>query len=96
MKNIFAEIEHISGSIVCSFIMFDFIVCQVGYKNIVKVSSRPLLLPRIKFKTKNKKRSGTSLPDSFSARFLKKNIFYIILFQTKPFFLDDQKVKTKV
>ena len=55
MKNIFAEIEHISGSIVCSFIMFDFIVCQVGYKNIVKVSSRPLLLPRIKFKKKTKR-----------------------------------------
>ena len=38
-----SKIEHISGSIALIFIQFAFIVCQVeGYRNILKVSCRPL------------------------------------------------------
>ena len=37
------KIEHISGSIVQSFIQFAFIVLQVeGYRNISKLSRKPL------------------------------------------------------
>ena len=49
-------------------IKFVFIVCQVeDYRNILKLSCRSLAL-------QNKKRSGTSLPASLSAWFLKENI----------------------
>ena len=38
------KIELISGSIVLSFMQFDFIVCQVeDYRNVLKLSSRPLV-----------------------------------------------------
>ena len=52
---------------------FVFIVCQVeGYRNILKLSRRPLAITSYKAFLKNKKMSGTSLPPSFSARVLKK------------------------
>ena len=44
------------GSIALSFIQFVFIVCQVkGYRNILKLSCRPLFLPHIKLFQKTKK-----------------------------------------
>ena len=56
-------------------IQFIIILCQVeDYRNILKLSSRPLALTSYKAFLKNKKRSGTSLPTSFSAWFLKNNI----------------------
>ena len=61
------KIEHISGSIASSLIQFTFIVWQVeGYRNILKLSCRPLAFTSHKAFLKNKK-SGTSLPVSFSA-----------------------------
>ena len=53
-------------------------LCKVeGYQNILKENCSQLLLPHIKLFLKNKKRSGTSLPDSFSAWFSKKNSFLV-------------------
>ena len=54
----------ISGSI---DIQFVFIVCQVGdYRNILKLTCRPLAFTLHKAFLKNKSRSGTRLPPSFS------------------------------
>ena len=51
-----------------SFIQFVFIICQVeDYRNILKLSSRPFAFTSYKTFSKNEKRSGTSLPASFSA-----------------------------
>ena len=75
MRNIFLEKsyskyggEKIPRSIGLSFIQLVFIVWQVeGYRNILKLSCRPLAFTSNKAFLKNKKRSGTSLPDLFSA-----------------------------
>ena len=73
------KIEHIFGSIVKRFIQFVFIVCQVeDYRNILKLSRRPLAFTSDKAFLKNKKESRTSLPVSFSALFLKDNISLVI------------------
>ena len=57
-----------------------YIVCQVeDYQNILKLSCRPLAFNSHKGFLTNKKRSGTSLPASFSAWFSKK-IIYLVLF----------------
>ena len=62
------KIKHISGSIVLSFIQFVFIACQVeDYQNIVKLNCEPFDLISYRAFLKNRKRSGTSLPASFSA-----------------------------
>ena len=62
------NIEHISGSIVQSFLQFVFIVCQVeGYRKILKLSRRPLAFTSYKAFLKNKKGPKTILPVSFSA-----------------------------
>ena len=42
------KIEHIPGSIACSFVQFVFNVCQVqGYRNILKLTANHLLLRHI-------------------------------------------------
>ena len=62
------KIEYISGSIVSNFIQFVLIVYQVeDYCNILKLSCRPLAFTLYKTFVKNKKRSGTSFPASFSS-----------------------------
>ena len=69
-----------------SFIQFVFIICQVeGAQNVLKRSCRTLAFTSYKAFSKNKKRSGTNLPVSFSAQFLKKNISQEVVFykQTK-------------
>ena len=61
------KIEHISASIVESFMQFVFAVCKVeGYQNILKLSCRPLAFTSYKAFLENKKRFGTSLLASFS------------------------------
>ena len=51
-----------------SFIQFVFIVCQDdGYRNIFKLSRRPLAFTSYKTFLKNKTRSGTSLHASLCA-----------------------------
>ena len=61
------KIEHISGSIVNSFIQFAVVVWQVdGQQNILKLSCRRLAFTSYQAFLK-KKRSGTSLPALFSA-----------------------------
>ena len=61
------KIDHISGSIIDSFTQFVFIVCQVeGYRNMLKLSDRPIAFTSYKEFLKNKKRSGTGFPASFS------------------------------
>ena len=45
------------------------------YRKILKLSFRPYDFTSYKTFLKNKKRTGTRLPTSFSARFLKKNYF---------------------
>ena len=45
LLNLFLKIktEYISGSVSSSFIQFAFIACQIdGYRNILKLSCRPL------------------------------------------------------
>ena len=55
------KIEHISRSIVSNFIQFVFIAWQVeGYRNILKLSCRPLAFTLFEAFLKYKKRSGTS------------------------------------
>ena len=44
----------------------------------MKLNSRPFAFTSYKAFSKNKKRSGSSLPVSFSARFLIKNIFLLL------------------
>ena len=47
---------------------FVFIVCRVeDYRNMLKLTCRPLALTSYKAFLKNKERSETSLPASFSA-----------------------------
>ena len=76
------KIEHISGSILYSFIQLVIMVCQVeDYQNILKLSCRPLAFTT--FKAFFEKRSGTSPSVSFSAWFLKKNISVISHYLTK-------------
>ena len=71
------RIEHTSGSVVSSFTQLIFIVWQVeGYRNISKLSRRPLALTSYKAFFKNKG-SGTSFSASFWAWFMKKNISVI-------------------
>ena len=66
------KIEHISGSILWSFINFVFIVSQVeDYRNLLKLSCRPLAFTSSKAFLKSKRRSGTSISTSISAWFLK-------------------------
>ena len=56
-----------------------FIVCQAeGYQNISKPSCKPFAFISYKVFLKNKKTSGTSLPVSFSAWFLKKYVFLVM------------------
>ena len=75
------KIDQISGSITDSFIQFAFIVCQIeGYRNMLKLSCRPIVFTSYKDFLKSKKRYGTGFSASFSARFLKKNIFLVIFY----------------
>ena len=58
-----------------------FIACQVEFNwSILKLSCGPLAFSSFEVFLKNKKRSGTSLLDSFSAWYLKKNIFLVIFY----------------
>ena len=67
-----------AGSIVWNFIQFVLIAFQVeGYRSIFKVSCRPIAFPSVKAFLKNKKRSGTTLPASFSAWLLRENISFV-------------------
>ena len=62
-----------------------FYVCQVeDYQNILKLSCRQLAFTSYKAFLKNK-RSRTSLPISFSAWFLKKNISFGIFYYLAKF-----------
>ena len=71
---------------VLKFIHFVFIVCQVeDYWKWLKLSCRPFALTSYKAFLKNNKRSGTSLPASFSAWFLKKNISVVIFYYLTNF-----------
>ena len=68
------KIEHISRSVVNSFIQFVFIIWQVqGYRNIFKSSCRLVAFTSYKDFLKNKKRSETCLPATFLAWFMKKD-----------------------
>ena len=61
-------------------LQFVFIVCRVeDYQNILKLSCRQLAFTSYKAFLKNKKRSRTSLPASYSASFLKQNIYLVII-----------------
>ena len=61
-------------------------VCQIeDYRNMSKLSCRPLAFTSFKVKKKKKKRSGTSFPGSFSAWFFKKNISLVIFYHLLKF-----------
>ena len=80
------KIEYISGSIVSNFIQFVLIVYQVeDYCNILKLSCRPLAFILYKTFVKNKKRSGTSFPASFSSWVLRKNVSLVIFYFLNKF-----------
>ena len=69
-----------------SFIYFILIVCQVEeYRKWLKLRCRPLAFTSYKAFIKNKKRSRTSLPTSFSAWFLKKNVSVVIFYYLTNF-----------
>ena len=82
------KIEHISGSIVSSFVQFVFFASQANsHRNILKLSCRPLAF--ISYKFFEKTITGLeliSLPHFlfsnflFSPWFLKKNIYLFILY----------------
>ena len=81
------KIEPISGSTAQSFIQFVFIDCQVeDYRSILKLSCRTLAFVSYQASLNNKKRSGTSLPASFSAWCFKKNISLVIFFSLTKFY----------
>ena len=80
------KIEHISGSIFWSFIYFVFTVCQVkDYQKWLKLSCRPFVFTSYKAFLKNKKKSGTSPPASFSAWFFRKIICLVIFYYLTGF-----------
>ena len=82
----FSGIEHITGSIIWNVVGFIFIPWQnEDYQNIFKLSRRPFSLTSCKAFSKNKKRSGTSFPASFSAWFLKENISLVLLYYLTKF-----------
>ena len=61
---------------------------NMKYRNILKLSCRPLLLPHIKLLQKQKKKAETRLPASFSVWFLNKNISLVVFYYlTKFYFL---------
>ena len=64
-----------------SFIYFVFVWPVEDYRNWSKLSCRPLAFNSNKAFLRNKKRSGTNVPASFSAWFWQKNPFscYILL-----------------
>ena len=77
----FLKNQNWAVSIFWSFIYFGFIVCQVeNYRNWLKLRCRLLVFTFYKAFLKNKKWSGTSLPASFFARFLKKNISLVTFY----------------
>ena len=86
MKPCFPIIKKIVRKLWCKctlkFYTICFMVCQVeGYRNLLKLSCRPIAFTSLKASFFKKKRSGTSLPASFPVWFLKKNtslaIYYI-------------------
>ena len=80
------KIERISGSIFYSILYFVLIVCQVeDYRKWLKLSCRLFAFTSYKSFLKNKKRSGTSLPVSFSAWFYKKYISIVIFYYLTRF-----------
>ena len=80
------KIDYISGSIVSGFIQFVFIVCQVdSYQNTLKLRFRSLGFASYKVFLRNKRRSKTSLPSSFFAWFLKKNMSLVTFYKLTKF-----------
>ena len=51
-----------------------------GYRNILKLSCRPITFTSYKAFLKDKMKCGTSLPVAFSTWFLKRNIYLIIFY----------------
>ena len=75
IRDPFLKNQHRAYLWIKNFTQFVFIICQVErYQNILKLSFRPLAVPPYKAISKTKMRSGASLPASFSALFLNKNI----------------------
>ena len=61
-------------------------ICQIeDYRITLKLSSRPLPFTSYKAILKHRKKSGTSLPASFPACFLKKNISLVIFYYLTKF-----------
>ena len=67
------------------YILFLLFVQVEDYRNWLKLSCRPLVFISNETFLKNKKKSGTSLPTSFSVWFLKKNISLVIFFYLTKF-----------
>ena len=68
------------------FLYFVLVVCHVeDYWKWLKLSCISFAVTSYKAFLKNKKRSETSLPDLFSAWFLKKNISAVILYSLSKF-----------
>ena len=64
------------------FYKLVFIVCQLdGNRSILKLTWRALICASYKAFVKNKRWCGTSLPASFYAWFLKKNIYLVIFYK---------------
>ena len=73
--------KYISGSTVWGFIQFVFIVCPgQGVAKYIEHKCWPLTYTANKAILKSKKWFGTTVPVSFSAWFLKKNVSHNILY----------------
>ena len=84
IKNI--KIECISGLTVWNITKFVLTVCPGrGLSNHIKTKGWPLAFTLYKDLLKNKKRSVTIFPASFSAWFLRKNIPHVIFYQLTKF-----------
>ena len=80
------KIDHISGSIVSRFIQSVFIICQVeGYGKMLKLRCRLLAFTSYKAFSKNKKRSGSSLPTPIFCIISKKECFSFYFLLTNQF-----------
>ena len=67
------------------YILFLLFAKFEDYRNWLKLNCRPPIFTSNKAFLKNKERSGTSFPASFSAWFLKKNISLVIFFYLTEF-----------
>ena len=69
------SLDQLSKVLYCLFLLH---VQAQGYRDVMTLRCRPLAFTSFEAFSKNKKRSGTSFPASFSAQFFLRNIYLFI------------------